>query len=524
VKTPDGFRAAYAAFVEGGWSGTAFPEEHGGMGLPWAVTTAIMEMWQSANLAWSLCPQLTISALEALIAHATPELRDRYLPKLMSGEWTGTMNLTEPQAGTDLALLRTRAERAGDHYLIRGQKIFITYGDHDLTENIIHMVLARLPDAPPGVKGISLFLVPKFLVNDDGSLGARNDAHAVKLEEKLGIHASPTCVMQYGENDGAVGYLVGEEHDGLRCMFTMMNNARLGVGLQGLSIAERAYQRAVAYARERVQSAAVGGDGTSVAIINHPDVRRMLMTMRSQIEAMRALAYYTNAAFDRARHHPDAAVRRREHVRMDLLTPVVKAWCTDLGTELASTGIQVHGGMGFIEETGAAQYLRDARIAQIYEGANGIQANDLLGRKLLRDGGAGMTELIEEIEASFDDIERSGAPLGAMPANLRDGVAALRTATEWLLDPRNNDLERKFAGAVPFLHLTGTVAGGWLMARAGVAAHRRAAEANSDARFLAAKLVTARFFAEHALPQARALLARIVAGGDSVLALPLDDF
>ena len=324
----------------------------------------------------------------------------------------------------------------------------------------MHLVLARLPDAPPGVKGISLFLVPKYLVNEDGSLGARNDSYAVKLEQKLGIHASPTCVMQYGDTDGAVGYLIGHEHDGLRCMFTMMNNARLGVGLQGLSVSERAYQQAVTYARERVQSAALNGDGTSVAIINHPDIRRMLLTMRSQIEAMRALAYYTNAALDRARHHTDEAVRRHNHVRMDLLTPVVKGWCTDIGTELASTGIQVHGGMGFIEETGAAQHLRDARIAQIYEGTNGIQANDLLGRKLLRDGGAGMMELIEEIEASLCELDASDARLGAVAANLRDGVTALRQASEWMLDPRNNDSERKFAGAVPFMHLTGIVASG----------------------------------------------------------------
>jgi alkylation response protein AidB-like acyl-CoA dehydrogenase len=524
VRTPDGFKQAYAEMVEGGWNSTAFPTKHGGMGLPWAVTMAIMEMWQSANLAWSLCPQLTIGALEALIAHAEPALRDKFLPKLMTGEWAGTMNLTEPQAGTDLALLRTRAERNGDHYLIKGQKIFITYGEHDLTENICHLVLARLPDAPPGVKGISLFLVPKYLVNDDGSLGARNDAFAVKLEHKLGIHASPTCVMQYGDNGGAVGYLIGHEHDGLRCMFTMMNNARLGVGLQGLSMAERAYQQAVAYARERVQSAAVSGDGSSVAIINHPDVRRMLMTMRSHIEAMRALAYYTNAALDRARHHTDPAVRRRDHARMDLLTPVVKAWCTDIGFDLASLGVQMHGGMGFIEETGAAQHLRDARIAQIYEGTNGIQANDLLGRKLLRDGGAGMTALIEEIEASLPDIEAGGAALGSMARNLRDGVSALRTATEWLLDPGNNDLDRKFAGAVPFLHLTGTVVGGWLMAKAGLAAQRRAQTANGDAGFYEAKLISARFYADHALPQARMLLARITAGGDSVLAMPIDAF
>ena len=471
VTTPDGFKEAYRAFVEGGWNGTPFEAEHGGMGLPWTITTALQEMWQSSNLSWSLCPLLTIGAIESLIAHGTDELKATFLPRLVSGEWTGTMNLTEPQAGTDLSLLKSRAEREGDHYRITGTKIFITYGEQDFTDNIIHLVLARLPDAPAGVKGISLFLVPKFLVNEDGSLGERNDAYAIGLEHKLGIHASPTCVMSYGESsDGAIGYLIGDEHDGLRCMFTMMNNARLNVGLQGVAVAERAYQHAVAYARERVQSAPVDGGKDSVTIIHHPDVRRMLMSMRAQTEAMRALAYYTNAALDRSRHHEDSETRGYNSRRTDLLTPVVKAWCTDLGVDIASTGVQMHGGMGFIEETGAAQYFRDSRIAPIYEGTNGIQAIDLLGRKLLRDGGAAMDELLAELDALPDSDDPELAPILAAQKN---ATQTLRRATEWMLDPAHNDVNRKFAGAHAFLHLAGTVVGGWLMTRAALTTAKR---------------------------------------------------
>ena len=521
VTTPDGFKEAYQAFVEGGWNGTPFEPEHGGMGLPWTITTALQEMWQSSNLAWSLCPLLTIGAIESVIAHGAPELKEKFLEKLVSGEWTGTMNLTEPQAGTDLGLLKSRAEREGDHYRIKGTKIFITYGDQDFTDNIIHLVLARLPDAPPGVKGISLFLVPKFLVNDDGSLGDRNDAHVISLEHKLGIHASPTCVMAYGENgDGAVGYLIGEEHDGLRCMFTMMNNARLNVGLQGVAVAERAYQHAVAYARERVQSAPVEGGGDSVTIIQHPDVRRMLMSMRSQTEAMRALAYYTNSALDRSRHHDDPDARGYNQRRTDLLTPVVKAWCTDLGVDIASTGVQVHGGMGFIEETGAAQYFRDSRIAPIYEGTNGIQAIDLLGRKLMRDGGAAMEELLEEIDElpSSDDPE-----IAAIIAAQKDANRTLRHATEWMLDPANNDVNRKFAGAHAFLHLAGTVVGGWLMARSALAA-ADGSKSDASPEFLNSKRITARFYADHILPRANMHLETITRGGDSVMALAEDAF
>ena len=380
------------------------------------------------------------------------------------------------------------------------------------------------PDAPPGVKGISLFLVPKFLVNSDGSLGARNDVYAVNLEHKLGIHASPTCVMAYGDEGGAIGYLIGDEHDGLRCMFTMMNNARLNVGLQGVSIGERAYQQAVEYAKSRVQSAPVSGGGASATIIQHPDVRRMLMMMRAQIEAMRAIAYYTNSALDRSRHHGDEAVRRANHARMDLLTPVVKAWCTDLGVDIASLGVQVHGGMGFIEETGAAQHLRDSRIAPIYEGTNGIQAIDLLGRKLLRDGGGAMNDLLNEMAQVDPELAATGdADCAAVRKSLAEGCAALRKASDWLLDPKNNDIDTKFAGATPFLHLTGTVVGGWLMARSALAAHRRSAT-DGDRAFLEAKIITARFYAEHIMPRVHALLPEITEGGGSVLALAEDQF
>ena len=524
VRTPDGFKEAYAQFVEGGWNGTAFEPEYGGMGLPWTLATALQEMWQSGNLAWSLCQMLTIGAIEALIAHATPELRDAYLDKLVSGEWAGTMNLTEPQAGTDLGLLKSRAVRDGDHYRITGQKIFITYGEQDFTDNIIHLVLARLPDAPPGVKGISLFLVPKYLVNEDGSLGERNDVYAVNLEHKLGIHASPTCVMAFGDDGGAIGYLIGEEHDGLRCMFTMMNNARLNVGLQGVAVGERAYQQAVEYAKSRVQSTPLSGGDKPATIIQHPDVRRMLMMMRAQIEAMRAIAYYTNSALDVSRHHGDEDVRRTNHARMDLLTPVVKAWCTDLGVDIASIGVQVHGGMGFIEETGAAQHLRDSRIAPIYEGTNGIQAIDLLGRKLLRDGGGAMSELLDEMaQIDAELLATKDADCVAVQKSLAEGCMALREATEWLLDPKNNDIDTKFAGATPFLHLTGTVVGGWLMARAALAA-RSKADNGGDRSFLEAKMVTARFYAEHVLPRVHALLPQITQGSQSVLALAEDQF
>src|SRR5579859_3437974 len=386
VTTPKGFKQAYERFVADGWNGLALPAEFGGQGLPQLVSAAVAEMWHASNMSFALCPMLTQGAAEALLLTASDALKQAYLPKLVSGEWTGTMNLTEPQAGSDLAAVRTKAVPEGDHYRLYGQKIFITWGDHDMTDNVIHLVLARTPDAPEGVRGISLFVVPKFLLNADGSPGQRNDVHCVSLEHKLGIHASPTCVMSFGDQGGAIGYLVGQENKGLAHMFTMMNEARQKVGIQGLAIAERAYQQAREYAKERVQGRlASSKSGGAVAIIHHPDVRRMLMTMKSQIEAMRAFAYVMAADMDRAHRDPDAVERARRQVRVDLLIPVLKAWCTELGVEIASTGVQVHGGMGYIEETGACQFLRDARIAPIYEGTTGIQAADLAGRKLASD-------------------------------------------------------------------------------------------------------------------------------------------
>ncbi len=510
VRMPDGFRAAYDAFVEGGWNGIALPPEYGGMGLPASLAVAMQEMMKSANLAFALCPTLTWGAVELLAEHGSTAQRERYLPKMVTGEWTGTMNLTEPQAGSDLSQIRTRAVRDRDHYLITGQKIFITYGDHDMAENIVHMVLARTPDGPPGSKGLSLFIVPKFLVNDDGGLGPRNDVRCVSLEHKLGIHASPTAILAYGDNDGAIGTLVGEENQGLALMFTMMNNARLGVGLEGAAIAERAYQQAVDYARTRVQSRGLDGGGP-VAIISHPDVRRMLMAMRANAEAGRALAYYTAGMLDRARRHPDAEMRATYQARTDLLTPIVKAWCTDLGVETASIGIQVHGGMGYIEETGAAQYLRDARIPPIYEGTNGIQALDLMGRKLMGDGGAAMSALIGEIEELED-------------ARLAAGTAALKAATEWTLANAKSRASETYAGAVPYLNLAGTVIAGWLMARAGIEAQRRIDGSIGDPAFARAKLATVNFYAEHVLANAPVLAARVMTGGASVLALEEESF
>src|SRR5438105_11790197 len=411
VRTPSGFRDAYRRYAEGGWMGLACDPAHGGQGLPVALATPVVEMWNSACMAWALCPLLTFGAIELLQAHGTPEQQRLYLSKLVAGEWTGTMNLTEPQAGSDLGALKTRAvprndERWGEHYRITGQKIFITYGDHDLTDNVVHMVLARTPDAPPGSRGISLFLVPKFLPDAAGRPGERNDLRVLRLEEKLGIHASPTCVMSYGEGEGAVGWRIGDENRGLEAMFTMMNSERLGVGVQGVAIAERAYQQARDYARTRVQGAPIGmprDSGAAPPIVYHPDVRRMLLWMKASTEAMPAVAYLAAAAIDAGRATTGEAQFRAQR-RADLLIPVVKAWCTDLGVEVASTGIQVHGGMGYIEETGAAQHLRDARIAPIYEGTNGIQANDLVGRKLGRDQGEAARSMIAEMRATIAEL------------------------------------------------------------------------------------------------------------------------
>jgi 3-(methylthio)propanoyl-CoA dehydrogenase len=509
VRTPDGFADAYRRYVEGGWNALAFSEAIGGQGLPKALNIAVIEMWSSANMAWALNPLLTVGAVEALDIHGSADLKRRYLGKLVSGEWTGTMNLTEPQAGSDVGAMRTRATREGDHYRIKGQKIFITYGEHDWTENIVHMVLARSPDGPPGTAGLSLFLVPKFPANDDGSLGPRNDLRAVSLEHKLGIHASPTCVMAYGDNEGAIGWLVGEENRGMECMFTMMNNARLQVGLEGLAIAERAYQQARDYARTRVQGRPIDASGAGpFPIVHHPDVRRTLLAMRSRIEAMRALIYYLAATIDRAHHHPDEAARVAFQSRVDLLIPVAKAWCTDRGVEIASLGIQIHGGMGFIEETGAAQHFRDSRIAPIYEGTNGIQANDLIGRKLLRDRGAAVEALVAEMRRDAGGN-----------AQLAAGIDALAAASRWLVE---HGAERALAlcGAVPYLELMGTVVGGWLLARQAAEAKRRLAANEGDAAFNTAKIAVERFYAAQVLPVAAAYLPAIQ-GGDTVLGFEL---
>ncbi|HUC62750.1 MAG TPA: acyl-CoA dehydrogenase [Alphaproteobacteria bacterium] len=526
VRTPTGFKDAYRAFVAGGWNGLPFGAEVGGQGLPVLVHTAVAEMWNASNLSLSLCPMLTYAAVEAILHHGTDAQRATYLPKLVTGEWTGTMNLTEPQAGTDLGQIKTRAARDGDHFRITGQKIFITYGDHDLADNIVHMVLARIEGAPQGTRGISLFLVPKYLVKQDGSLGARNDLRAVSLEHKLGIRASPTCVMAYGDNGGAVGYLVGEENRGLNCMFTMMNHARLGVGLEGVAIGERAYQQARDYARQRIQSRDIAGDDARpVAIIRHPDVRRMLLAMRAQTEAARAFNYYVAALLDRSKREPDEAARADALAFVDLLTPIAKAWSTDQGVEVASLGIQIHGGMGFIEETGAAQHYRDARIAPIYEGTNGIQANDLMGRKLGRDGGETARRFIAEMAKLDVPLASARNPeIAALRAPLRDGVDALETATRWMVETMAQDMRRAAAGAVEYLRLFGTVAGGWAMARAALEAARRLAAREGDAAFHEAKLVTARFYADTVLARAPASLAPLMRAGDSVLALAEEQF
>ncbi len=522
VRTSEGFADAYRAFVEGGWNAVPFAPDHGGQGLPWLVAIALQEMWQSANMSWALCPLLTQSAVELLQAHGSEEQKATWLARLISGEWSGTMNLTEAGAGSDVGALKCRAERTPDgHYLIRGQKIFITYGEHDMAENIVHMVLARTPDAAPGTKGISLFIVPKFLVKADGSLGRRNDLRAVSLEEKLGIHGSPTCVMAFGDSDGAVGYLVGEESRGMEYMFTMMNNARISVGLQGVAIAERAYQQARGYALERVQGKPAGGDKT---IIGHPDVRRMLMTMRAQTEAMRAVTYDLAATLDVSRHHSDDAWRAAAERRVGLLTPVAKGWCTDTGVEVASLGIQIHGGMGYIEETGAAQHLRDARIAPIYEGTNGIQAIDLVGRKLLRDEGAAAAEYVEEVHALINGMNpREESDIGVVRHHLARAVDALDNATQFLLDNDGKDTVTALCAASHYLQLFGIVAGGAMLARGALRAVD-GREAEGDAAFLEAKVATARFYAEQILPRASSLATTIATGRGAVMALPADAF
>ncbi|MDA1117790.1 MAG: acyl-CoA dehydrogenase [Proteobacteria bacterium] len=517
VTTPKGFKEAYRAYVDGGWGALPVSAELGGQGLPRIVATPVEEMWCSGNMSFSLCPMLTQGALHAIELCGSEHLRKTFLPRMASGEWTGTMNLTEPQAGSDLALVKTRAVPEGDHYRITGQKIFITYGEHDFTDNIVHLVLARTPDAPEGVKGISLFIVPKFLVNADGSLGKRNEARCASIEHKLGIHASPTAVMVF---EDALGYLVGEENKGLAYMFIMMNAARFAVGLEGVSIAERAFQRALAYAKERVQGRDLAGGGT-VPIIRHPDVRRMLMLMKSQTEAMRALAYVVAAALDVAARHLDAKVREQNQAFVDLMIPVVKGWCTETGIDVASLGVQVHGGMGFIEETGAAQHLRDARITTIYEGTTGIQANDLVGRKIAREGGATAKAWLSHLKVFDADLAKSAnADIKVIRESLASGAGAVSESVDYLVANAAKDVMSIFAGAVPFLKLMGIVAGGWQMARAALAAEKNLGA--GDQAFCEAKIATARFYADQVLVQAPGLRDTVVKGAHAVMAVSED--
>jgi alkylation response protein AidB-like acyl-CoA dehydrogenase len=524
VTLPPGFADAYRQFVKAGWNAVPFDTDHGGQGLPWLVGTAAQEIWHSANMAFALIPMLTQGAVELLSSHGTSDQQALFLPKLVSGQWTGTMNLTEPNAGSDVGALRTRATRDGGQYRIRGQKIFITGGDHDAAENIIHLVLARLPDAPPGVKGISLFAVPKVLVNPDGSMGRRNDVKCIKLEHKLGIHGSPTCIMAFGEDEGALGTLVGRENQGLALMFTMMNNARLAVGLEGIAQAERARQKAVAYARERVQGIAPGFDAPG-PIIRHPDVRRMLMTQRALTEATRALAYYAASRMDLSRRHPDKAERTRAHARLDLLIPMVKSWGTASGVRVADLTVQVFGGMGFMEESGVAQHLRDVRITPIYEGTNGIQAMDLIGRKLIRDNGEILRDFIAEMRSLDAPLaELKAEPFPAIRRQLAAAVFAASSAMEHILRVHDGDPFLAAAAATPFLDLMSITAGGWLSARMALAAKRRLDEGETDEAFLSAKIATAHFFAEDILPGAGALLAAVEAGSSPVMSLPPDWF
>ena len=516
VTTPKGFKEAYRQFAEAGWIGLPVPPDYGGQGLPQVLATATLEMWNASNLGFSLCPLLNQGAIEAILLVGTEEQKKRYVPNLVSGKWAGTMDLTEPQAGSDLAQVRTKAVPQGDHYLLSGNKIFITYGEHDYTENIIHLALARTPNAPEGVKGISLFIVPKVNVKADGSLGERNDIQCASIEHKLGIHASPTCSINYGEKGGAVGYLIGKENEGLKYMFIMMNLARFSVGIQGYAQADLAYQMALKYAKDRVQSKDVAAkEWTPVRIIEHPDVRRMLMDLKSQVEAMRAVAFYTAVALDQAHLNPDPKIRGEQQAIIELFTPIVKAWSTELGTQLVSEALQVFGGMGFIEETGIAQVYRDVRIAQIYEGTTGIQANDLLGRKFLKDMGKTATRVITQMQATVKELDASeNDDVKAIGKELGKAVGALGETSLWLGSNAMKDLKGVFAGAVPYLMLWGYVAGGWQMARAALIAVKKSGDPFYDA-----KLVTARYYADHVLPKALGLKHEITTGGKSTLAL-----
>ena len=527
VTTTPGFKQAFRQFGEGGWQGLQHPTEFGGQNLPKTIGAACIEMLNSANLSFALCPLLTDGAIEALLTAGTPEQQALYLPKMISGEWTGTMNLTEPQAGSDLALVRTRAEPQPDgSFKIFGTKIYITYGEHDMAPNIVHLVLARVSGAPEGVKGISLFIVPKFMVNAEGTLGARNDVHCVSIEHKLGIKASPTAVLQFGDHGGAVGQLIGEENRGLEYMFIMMNAARYGVGIQGIGVAERAYQKAAAFAKDRVQSRPVDGSMPgSAPIIHHPDVRRMLMTMRAYTEGCRAMAITAGAAFDASHHHPDADVRKQNQAFYEFMVPLVKGYSTEMSVEVASLGLQVHGGMGFIEETGAAQYLRDARILPIYEGTTAIQANDLVGRKTARDGGRTPKAIAAQIAVTEGELAKhDSAAAKSMLKRLTAARVAFEQVVEFVAGNTKASPNAVYAGSVPYLMLAGNVVAGWQMARSLIVAENQLAAGDGDAAFLKAKVATAHFYAEHLLNKAPGVRDSIVEGGECVTALALGSF
>jgi alkylation response protein AidB-like acyl-CoA dehydrogenase len=527
VHTAPGWKEAYGQFCAGGWHALSCSTEFGGQGLPRVVSSLAEEMWNGANVAFAVGIMLTRGAIEALELCGSEAQKVMYLPRLVSGEWTGTMNLTEPQAGSDLSAVRSKAVPQSDgSYKVHGQKIFITYGEHDLTPNIVHLVLARTPGAPEGVKGISLFVVPKFLVNRDGSLGRRNDVRCVSIEHKLGIHASPTAVLAFGDNEGATGWLVGDENRGLEYMFIMMNAARYSVGLEGVGLCERAYQRARDYARGRLQGGELGGKSREkVAIVRHPDVRRMLLEMKSRTESLRALASVVAAEMDIAHGHPDEEARRESQAFVNLMIPVVKGWSTETSVHVTSLGVQVHGGMGYIEETGAAQHLRDARITPIYEGTTGIQAVDLIGRKIARDGGQAAKKVLREMGAVQEQLMGTGAPdHAALATRLSAGITALRQCVEFVVDQNDRNPKAAAAGAVPMLELFGTVAGGWQMARSALAAHSRLQQGDSDAEYLQAKQLCARFYGDHVLSRAPALAETVLRGADAVLAYPEEQF
>ncbi len=525
VTTSAGFKQAYQQYTEGGWQGLQHPADFGGQGLPKTIGAACGEILNSANLSFALCPLLTDGAIEALLTAGGDELKATYLEKLISGEWTGTMNLTEPQAGSDLAAVRSRAEPQPDGtYKVFGTKIFITYGEHDMADNIVHLVLARVAGAPEGVKGISLFVVPKFLVKQDGSLGERNDVYCVSIEHKMGIKASPTAVLQYGDHGGAVGYLVGEENRGLEYMFIMMNAARYAVGVQGIAIAERAYQKAVQYAGERVQSRPVDGSVKGPAtIIHHPDVRRMLMTMRALTEGCRAMASVAAAAYDAAHHHPDAEVRRQNQAFYEFMVPLVKGYSTEMSLQVTDLGVQVHGGMGFIEETGAAQYYRDAKILTIYEGTSAIQANDLVGRKTARDGGQMARAIAAQIEATERELAAGGADAQAVARRLAAGRQAFLDVVDFIVAQAKADPNAAYAGSVPYMLLAGNLVAGWQLGRALLVAEQQLAQ-GQDAAFMKAKIATARFYADHILTRIPGVRDAIVEGADSITAMPLEAF